>query len=179
MVSTKAGVGLVLLAVSVSSVGAQTRASTEDGKPVILYPDGTWRHATSGTPQVRDFVHVKPEASKQLYETRRGNYQVWYDGVKWKPRKPPQENVEAVFVHGQGEAWVMVISERLSIPLSTLRSAAIANAANAAPDVRVTLEERRQVNGIEVLCCRWMAPSRASRSGTTATTTRPTPAPFR
>ena len=43
-------------------------------------------------------------------------------------------------------------SERVEIPLETLRTLALANAQEAAPDARITFEGKRQVNGKELLC---------------------------
>ena len=46
----------------------------------------------------------------------------------------------------------MLIAERLSIPTETLKKIALANAKEAAPDVRVISEEKRTLNGKEILC---------------------------
>lgn len=45
----------------------------------------------------------------------------------------------------------MLIAEKIEIPIESLRSIAIDNAREAAPDVRVTNEEYRIVNGVQVL----------------------------
>lgn len=45
----------------------------------------------------------------------------------------------------------MLISEKLQVPIETLKAIAIKNAKSAASDIRVIKEEYRNVNGIQVL----------------------------
>jgi hypothetical protein len=150
MVSRVFFIAGVLMALCASLVDAQTRATTEDGKSIIVYPNGTWRHA-AGTPQPKDLVYAKPDTARQAYDARRGGFQVWYDSDKWKPGKPAKQDIETLFNHVSGELWAMVISERIPVPLATLRDAAVANAQDADPNVKVALEERRRVNGLDVI----------------------------
>ncbi len=46
----------------------------------------------------------------------------------------------------------MAITERIPIPLSTMKKVALDNARQAAPDAKIILEENRQVNGLHVTC---------------------------
>ena len=46
----------------------------------------------------------------------------------------------------------MVISERIAVPMSSLKDLALANAKQAAPDAHIVLDEKRIVNGKEVTC---------------------------
>jgi hypothetical protein len=48
----------------------------------------------------------------------------------------------------------MIISERISIPMDKLREIALDNARDAAPDIKVVEEQRRRVNGTDVLMMR-------------------------
>ena len=45
----------------------------------------------------------------------------------------------------------MIISEKMEIPLETLKSIALNNGRKAAPDLKITKEEYRIVNGAKVL----------------------------
>ncbi len=49
------------------------------------------------------------------------------------------------------DLYGMVISEKVQIPLQTLRSVAVENGRSVAPDLRIIKEEYRNVNGIKVL----------------------------
>jgi hypothetical protein len=50
-----------------------------------------------------------------------------------------------------GDLYGMIISEKVEIPLETLKSIALNNGRKAAPDLKITKEEYRIVNGLKVL----------------------------
>jgi hypothetical protein len=50
-----------------------------------------------------------------------------------------------------GDLYAMLISEKIQIPIETLKGIAIENAKGAAPDIKLTKEEYRNINGIQVL----------------------------
>jgi hypothetical protein len=50
-----------------------------------------------------------------------------------------------------GTAWAKVISERFALPTDALREIALTNAQKVDPDTKVILEEKRIVNGREIL----------------------------
>lgn len=62
-------------------------------------------------------------------------------------------NPEAEFelVKKDGDLYGMIVTERLEIPLETLKIIAVENARAMAPDLRVVKEEYRMVNGLKVL----------------------------
>ena len=80
-----------------------------------------------------------------------GRYAIFFNPEKWKSEKS-EETGRLTWKHRNGDGYALIISERLQIPLETLRKIALNNAKEAAPDVKITLEEKRQVNGREVLC---------------------------
>ena len=45
----------------------------------------------------------------------------------------------------------MAITEQITVPMSSLKNIALINGRNAAPDIKVTKEEYRSVNGQQVL----------------------------
>lgn len=150
---------LFLLTFMISSPGLsqEIRAITEDGKEVILNPNGTWHYVEtaadesesgSETPQF-----VKPDSSTNHLKGKRVKYGLWYDGKKWMvDEKTDNPSAEFELTHVDGDRYVVIIPERLQIPLETLRIAAIANAKRVAPEIQITLEEKRVVNGHKILC---------------------------
>jgi len=46
----------------------------------------------------------------------------------------------------------MIITEKVEIPLKSLKNIALVNVKSVAPDVSVVMEEYRNVNGLKVLC---------------------------
>jgi hypothetical protein len=146
-----------LVAIIGCSAGAQTiRAITQDGKSVILRPDGTWQYAgenttPTGAPPSASTYNRLASATKEITGKRVG-YAIWIDDAKWGVDDTPSNKAaDYSFNHTRGDAYAMVLSERIPIPLNNLRNIAINNARAIAKDIRVTQEEKRTVNGLEVL----------------------------
>ena len=137
----------------------EIKATTENGKDVLLNPDGTWYYPEEqkissqidkGPPQF-----FKPKSATVLLKGKRVKYGLWYDRSKWIPDQDiDNTSAEYELTHVEGDRYVVIIPERLKIPLETLGIAAIANAKKAAPDTRITFEETRIVNNRKVLCLR-------------------------
>lgn len=125
------------------------RATTEDGRTVLLYPDGRWRFAPSAAARGGK-VRARGSAATERVELLRGGMALFIDPGKWK-QAPSDDPTKISFRHASGEAYGMVVAERLAIPLPRLKEIAIRNAREAAPDIRVTLEEQRRVNDVDVL----------------------------
>ena len=132
-------------------------ATTAEGRDVILNPNGTWQYAEevetpsqpdSGLPQF-----FRPKSATVLLKGKRVTYGLWYDRSKWIPDQDI-DNASAEFelTHVEGDRYVVIIPERIQIPLETLRIAAIANAKKVAPDTRISFEEKRIVNDRKILC---------------------------
>ena len=130
-----------------------TRARTENGKDVLLFPDGTWKYAEEAKAKgLSNGRYQRPAGSKKLFKPNRGDFGVWYDESKWRiASRQADEPTRTKFDLLSGDAYALVISEGLSIPLMSLRQIAIDNAKAAAKDARVVFEEKRVVNGMEAL----------------------------
>jgi hypothetical protein len=131
-----------------------TRARTEDGKEVLLYPDGTWKSVEGKAPvSVPPPPLIKPPSAKMEYKIRDGRFSLWVDPTRWKcspvPAEPP---MELRLNHQSGDGYLMVVAERLSIPITSLKEIVVEHARQVAEGVHVILEEKRTVNGHEVLC---------------------------
>jgi hypothetical protein len=143
-----AAMPLLMLAAPASAQPA--RATTEDGRQVLLYPDGKWKYAPAPPKGRAGQAYTRATSATEGIDLLRGGMTLFVDPGKWK-RTPSEDPTKISFRHSTGEAYGMVVAERLAIPLSRLKEIAISNAREAAPDVRVTLEEPRRVNEIEVL----------------------------
>jgi hypothetical protein len=131
------------------AVAQERRAVTDDGKSIIVYPDNTWKYADERSDIQKVSVGMR---GKTRAELPRGNYVLWIDENKWQLDKKEREPGWRTFTHKKGDGYAMAITERVSIPLADLRKIAIGNARESAPDLRVTLEETRHINGLDVLC---------------------------
>ena len=151
---------LCLLFFSIPQTFSQEiKATTTDGRDVILNPNGTWYYSEEqkissqidkGLPQF-----FKPESATVLLKGKRVKYGLWYDRSKWLlDQDIDNASAEYELTHIEGDRYVVIIPERLQIPLETLGIAAIANAKKAAPDTRISFEEKRIVNDRKILCLR-------------------------
>jgi hypothetical protein len=152
------GLGLFGLNTAVV-ISQEINATTEDGRHVLLNPDGTWKYLQpkSSPPATKSEQthYFKPKSATALLKGKRVKYGLWYDRSKWLPdRDIDNTSAEYELTHVEGDRYVVIIPERLQIPLETLEIAAIANAKKAAPDTRITFEEKRIVNDREILCLR-------------------------
>ncbi len=155
-----ASIGVVSFTVALmfpSAPNLDQRARTEDGRVVILRDDGTWVYAeemkeTRGEAAALKVYSKSPNARKQ-YQGRRGTFALYLEpGVWLELNEQINPDAEVSFRHRDGDTLVMVIAERLQIPLQTLKQIAIDNAKAGSDRVEVVSEEMRMVNGNEILC---------------------------
>jgi len=138
------------------------KATTETGRAVLLRSDGTWVYIQDQAPapqkKKQPAQYFKPEAATVLLKGTRVPYGLWYDSNKWVVDEVI-DNVSAEYelTHIQGDRYVVIIPERINIPLDTLKMAAIANAKKVAPYIEIIREETRIVNEHKVLCLKMNA----------------------
>jgi len=141
---------IVLLMVTATVFGASTliaedkRATTADGKVVILKDDGTWSYAAE---------YKRDKKATLAYSGKRKTFAVYLVPNTWKKLdKVDNDAAEVGFIHKEGDIVSLIIAERLEIPLATLKKAAIENARMADRNAKIVHEEKRTVNGKEMLC---------------------------
>jgi hypothetical protein len=94
-----------------------------------------------------------PRQATARVELLGGKARVDYDPAAWK-EEPTDETGRKTLRHVNGDAYALIISERLTIPLENLRSVALNNARTVAPDTKVVEQARRRVNGTDVVMLR-------------------------
>ena len=133
---------------------ADIKATTEEGKKVILSEDGKWRYpedAQAATQGNKGGVYNKSSSATQEFKGKKGFYSMWLNPSKWTILdKNLNQAAEFSFTHTSGEAYGMIIFERTRIPIDNLEQIVLQNALNAAPDAKITMSENRTVNGKEV-----------------------------
>ena len=146
-----------LLLITVHLLNAQINAVTDTGDEVILYSDGTWKYLDDDNTEskeipVNDKKFLKDIKSTFLVKSQKLNIGVWINPKIWSFTKGAvDDDFEFEFEKKDEDLYGMLISEKMEIPLETLKSIAIENAKSAAPDVKVVKEEYRNVNGVQVL----------------------------
>jgi len=95
-------------------------------------------------------MHQKSASATTKIKTPLGNFLLWIDPTKWK-EEASKEPGTLEFRSANGEGYARVITERIGIPTDALPEIALSNARKVAPDARIVLQEKRIVNGREVL----------------------------
>jgi hypothetical protein len=98
----------------------------------------------------------RPASATDALETPAG-YRVWVDRARWKAQQSTRSDGLFLLTHMRGEAWVVVATDVTPAPMAALKQLALEHARKVATDVRLTREEWRWVNGLEVLCLQFDA----------------------
>lgn len=150
-------VSLLICLFSITIVLAQQKAITETGDEVILNEDGTWKYLNEESIEKNEIPfnpikYKKDDTSSFLFKSNKFNVGFWVNPKLWSFKKAT-ENPEAEYelqLKG-GDLYGMVITEKVEIPLETMRTIALENGRLAAPDLKISKEEYRNVNGLKVL----------------------------
>ncbi|MDP5157275.1 MAG: hypothetical protein NWQ07_01695 [Flaviramulus sp.] len=139
------------------STFSQTNAVTDYGDRVVLYDDGTWKYIDGKDIEIKEIPinpnpFKKDETSTFLLKSSIFNVGIWLDTKEWKFNKANNnDDAEYELQLKNQDLYGTVITERLEIPLESLRNIALSNAQDVAPDSKIDHEEYRTVNGIKVL----------------------------
>lgn len=126
-------------------------ATTQDGRQVMLEPDGTWKYATKPR-RLNGKVRAGPRGARLLLAGREVAYGIWIDPSTWRPQDTKvNAAAEYEFVHVKGGGQAMVIAETTSVQPAAWKQIVLDNAKKVAPDARITREEGTTVNGVQVL----------------------------
>tara|TARA_B100000963_G_scaffold350383_1_gene360574 strand:+ start:341 stop:967 length:627 start_codon:yes stop_codon:yes gene_type:complete len=135
---------------------AQKSAVTDTGQEVVLYDDGTWKYKNKNDVEKEIPTNAKKfkknDKSTFLLKSSKFNVGFWLNAKKWSFKKATNnEEAEYELQLKNGDLYGLIITEKASIPLKTLKSIALENAKSVAPDITVVNEEYRTVNGSKVL----------------------------
>lgn len=142
----------------IQSINCQIKAITETGLEVLLNDDGTWIYSDQNE-EVEISTPVNPNP---FFKDKNSTFQVkstkckmgiWIDPKKWTFEKAngDNEDSEYKFYNKKDEIYGMLISEKIEIPIESLKKIAIDNGRAAAPDLKIVKEEYRMVNDLKVL----------------------------
>lgn len=133
---------------------AQTKAVTENGDEVLLYEDGTWgfikenkNHFDSIPTNTQRFA--KAAGLTFSIKSKTIPASIFYNTSKWTMKKAESPS-EYTFTHKTQDVYGMFISEQIEIPIENLRTIALQNAQEVAPNCEIVKEDFRMVNGKKV-----------------------------
>jgi hypothetical protein len=132
------------------------KALTQDGRLVVLQPNGTWKYAeepkTAASAGSLAPTLTRPAGATMLLAGRQVPYGIWIDQSRWRPTEPKQNlTAEHEFTHTSGQAGALIVAEPARIPPEGWKQIVLNNARREAPDARITKEEKKVVNGTPVL----------------------------
>jgi hypothetical protein len=147
---------LVLIVTSAVWANAMT-ATTDEGRKVILNSDGTWKYVSQEGSSSAGTVLSKTKNATSVVKGKAGFYELWYNPDKWTLNPNSRHPVaEFQLVNSSKEGQAMVIAERISVPIETLRKIAIENGKKVSQDLEVTEEQNVVVNGQNFLKMRML-----------------------
>ena len=129
---------------------SQEKAVTGSGKILLIYPDGTWKEAKTNIPATGTDGITRSKTSTAKAGILKGRAAIYYNPKKWNP-KGIEEGGRTGFIHAEGDAQAIVLTERIQMPMENLEKVALDNAKAAAPDAVVTHRETKHVNGLDVV----------------------------
>jgi hypothetical protein len=142
----------------VGNAYAQQKAVTDKGTEVFLYDDGTWKYVNESEVEKTEIPtnpvkFIKDPKSTFLLKSSKVDMGFYINPKKWTFEKENSESISEYSLRTKNsDLYGMIVTERLEVPLESLKEIAVDNAKNAAPDVAVVKEEYRNVNGLKVLC---------------------------
>ena len=137
---------------------AQKIAITEEGKEVILYDDGTWKYQDGEKIPSKEIPtnpnkFVKDDSSTFLLKSKNLNVGFYFNPKVWEINTKTKFNPYAEYELKlrEEDLYCIIVTEKVEVPLESLKLIAIENGKNISPDLTIIKEEYRNVNGLKVL----------------------------
>jgi len=136
---------------------AQISAVTSKGDEVTLYTNGTWKYTNKVDTAIEITTNKTPfkkpaTATFDVKSNITPEVTIAINPKKWDFKKSDAGAAsEFNFDLKAKDAYGMIITERIQIPLLTLKEVALKNARGVSPDMEVVKNEYRTVNGRKML----------------------------
>lgn len=128
------------------------RTVTKEGRVILLFPNGTWRELSGPGSQEWDKRLENMKRHDEFVLGGKGEYGVHYDPTEWvmlDARKGKAYDME--FRQVDGDAFAYILFSPKAVGESTLYKMAFENANSVMGNIEVPYEDRRLVNGNELL----------------------------
>jgi hypothetical protein len=152
---------IILFVMPFSTLSAQIKALTENGRQVVLNNDGTWKYTSDSTINKHSSDSIKLNPTKFSKSTGANflvksivtDMGVYINPDEWTVagHHENEVNPEYRFALKSQNGLAMIESEKTQIDLETMADIALINARKAAIDARVTAKEYRIVNNNRIL----------------------------
>jgi hypothetical protein len=147
---------LLLLSMIVFALPARSqdlRAITEDGRKVLLAPDGKWRFDTSPASAPSSTNPVSP------YQSAVQRFSVSFSPGDWTlvPKRDGDQGNKRTFRHRSLPIYAMVIADELPATTPVLKNIILSNARSAGATTTVLVDQSQDLRGKEVGALRFAA----------------------
>ncbi len=134
---------------------AQTKAVTETGDEVMLFPNGTWRYVeevkNNDSIPLSSVQYSKPSDANFLLKSKITNFAVWLNAKNWNFEKSTDAGEYSFSLKENSSFGAMIITEPVGMDINSLRKFMLENIQKVASKFNVTKEEYRYVNGLKIL----------------------------
>ena len=110
-------------------------------------------HLLRGPGPVEEQVEDVPSGRGARVALVAGAFELAYDPAKWKPQTAAEAGVVSL-AHTSGDAFLRVVTQRVEVEPAHLTDVALRSAKRSSPDVRISSESWRTVNGLRTLLLR-------------------------
>lgn len=130
---------------------------TDSGDEIILYKNNTWKYVndsinTNKVIKTNEIEFKTPKKSTFLVKSKNLKVGVHINPKNWSFQKNAvNDAAEFSFELKNEDLYGMMITEKVQIPLLSLKDIAVSNAKEVAPDIQIDKEEYRTVNGKKIL----------------------------
>lgn len=145
---------LIFAAVTGTATATQElRATTEDGRKVLLSPDGKWRFNSN------QLASTSQSDSSSPYQPSVKKFSFSFNTSEWTlvPRREVDENNKRTFQHRSLPIIGMVISDEMPANNNAMKEIIIENAKQAGAGTLVLLDEAQRISGKDVGTIRFSA----------------------
>ncbi len=146
---------------------SQIKGITEDGKEIVLFENKTWKFVNESDAAALETILTNPtkferdKAGTFLIKSKKLNSGIYFNPKEWKVSTQTSfPLVEYMFtkLNTDPQTMAFLLTEKVQIPTyKNLKDIAISNIQRVADYFRLKESEFRTVNGLKVLCLRYVA----------------------
>lgn len=140
-------IAVLLIISTVQTYSQNIKATTQDGKEVILLPSGMWKYSD---PNMIKTGSKPATATKTVKSTIVKGFEYWMDGKKWTAaKKKDTENAEFQFSHTDGNCSIMIFTDKNFVTADSYAQQFLDGLRQSSPEAKIVSEEKRIINGME------------------------------
>lgn len=146
-------VATICMAVASIAAAQDLRAVTEDGRKVIISPDGKWRFDAGS------LSSPKSNESASPYQTAVKKFSVAFNPSDWNliQKRDAEDANKRTFQHKRFPIFAMVIADEMPATTAALKSVILSNAKSAGASTTVLVDQLTDLGGKEIGALRFAA----------------------